>query len=473
MICPKCGSEIPKNRNYCDTCGANLTIYKRIMHLSNFYYNKGLEKAGIRDLSGAVFMLKKSLGMNKRNTEARNLLGLVYFEMGETVAALGEWVISKHFQPEENRADEYMDRIQSAPTKLDAMNQAIKKYNIALEAARQGGDDLAILQLKKVVSLNPKFIRARLLLALLYIHRGQPERAKKQLLHTLQIDMANTAALRYLQEITLPQQETEQRADGDAGEPDGGYIGGGYTSKGGLKEELLEEKPNVTAWVTLVVGTLIGVLVTFILIVPTARRNIRAEYDKEQLDYSSELRVKEATIASLEKEAELWQGKYEDTAKELSSIVIPEYDTAMYDGLFDILAEYLVLEHQEEPSFEQLFALAGQIAESDAERFENSEAKRIYEKLRDEVYGRVAEDAYHRGREVYDEGDYAQSGMYLKAACEYGYVRDSCYYYLGRSLQYTQEYEQAAVYYRMLLEEFPDSSLASYARTRLSEMGME
>lgn len=319
MICPKCGSVIPEERNYCDTCGSDLTIYKKIMRLSNTYYNKGLEKAGIRDLSGAVQMLKKSLEMNKRNTDARNLLGLVYFEMGETVAALSEWVISKHFQPDNNRADDYMEQIQSSPAKLDAMNQAIKKYNLALESARQGGDDLAILQLKKVVSLNPKFIRARQLLALLYIRTGETERARKQLMRAAQIDVANTTTLRYLKEISEPQAVSGQ--DEDA--PEGG-VNTGNPVRVRPAGNYMEEKPNVMAWVTLVVGALVGVLVTFFLIVPTAKKNIRAEFTKEQLDYSSELRIKEAAITSLEKEAELWKNKYEETARELSSIEIPE-----------------------------------------------------------------------------------------------------------------------------------------------------
>ena len=147
MICPRCGTIIPKNRNYCDTCGADLSAYKKIIRLSNSYYNKGLERANVRDLSGAVQYLKKSLEMNKRNTAARNLLGLVLYGQGEIVAALGEWVVSKHFQPEDNWADDYMEKIQGNPTKLDGMNQGIKKYNLALDAARQGGEDLAILQL--------------------------------------------------------------------------------------------------------------------------------------------------------------------------------------------------------------------------------------------------------------------------------------------------------------------------------------
>lgn len=136
-------------------------------------YNQGLMKAKVRDLSGAVMALRKSLELDKNNTNARNLLGLVYFEMGETVAALREWVVSKNLQEEDNIADEYIKMIQSNPTKLENTNQAIKKYNQALATAKQENCDLAIIQLKKVVSLNPKFIRAYQLLALLYIHTGE------------------------------------------------------------------------------------------------------------------------------------------------------------------------------------------------------------------------------------------------------------------------------------------------------------
>ena len=61
---------------------------KRIRCASNSYYNLGLERARIRDLSGAVECLKRSLHLNKYNTDARNLLGLIYYEIGEVSDAL-------------------------------------------------------------------------------------------------------------------------------------------------------------------------------------------------------------------------------------------------------------------------------------------------------------------------------------------------------------------------------------------------
>ena len=131
--------------------------YKKVVSVSNFYYNDGLEKANVRDLSGAVVSLTECLKLNKMNIEARNLLGLVYFEMGETVDALSEWVISKNLQPEKNIADAYIEAVQNSPSQLENLNQAIKKYNQALVYCRQGSLDLALIQLRKVLSINSKF----------------------------------------------------------------------------------------------------------------------------------------------------------------------------------------------------------------------------------------------------------------------------------------------------------------------------
>ena len=177
-----------------------------------------------------------------------------------------------------------------------------------------------------------------------------------------------------------------------------------------------EDKPNVMAWITLVVGTIMGVLVTFILIVPTAQKNIRAEFEKNQLDYSSERRIKEAAVTSLEKEAELWKGKYEEVSKQLSEVVIPEYDTGMYDDLFLAVQAYLAVAAKEEPTDAELIDLAGELVKLDIARMENADAKKLVEKMQGEIFGRAAEPAYALGRQAHDDGDYEQAAVYLQGA---------------------------------------------------------
>ena len=86
-----------------------------------------MRKPSVRDLSGAIDCLKQSLIYNKHNIQARNLLGLVYFETGEVVAALSEWVISKNLQPSRNLASEYINKLQANSNKLEAINETIRK----------------------------------------------------------------------------------------------------------------------------------------------------------------------------------------------------------------------------------------------------------------------------------------------------------------------------------------------------------
>ena len=127
MNCPRCNANVAFSKKRCDNCGHDLKNYRKVVSLSNTYYNKGLSQAN-----------------------ARNLLGLIYLEEGEIVAALSEWVISRHYQAENNDAEDYIRQIQSNPNRLETYNQTIRKYNSALNSAKHGDEDMAVIQLKKL-----------------------------------------------------------------------------------------------------------------------------------------------------------------------------------------------------------------------------------------------------------------------------------------------------------------------------------
>jgi len=143
MECYNCKTELGPEET-CPRCGTNVKMYKKLIAISNGFYNMALERAKERDLAGAVEALKTSFQYYKMNIQARNLLGLVYFEMGETVSALSEWVLSKNFKEKDNLADRYLSDVQSNQSLLSTTNQTIKKYNQALQYCRQGNTDLAI-----------------------------------------------------------------------------------------------------------------------------------------------------------------------------------------------------------------------------------------------------------------------------------------------------------------------------------------
>ena len=182
MNCVNCGAFLTDmDLDYCPNCGYNVLIQKKVDYLSKSFYNQGLEKASIRDLSGAIACLKQSLIYDKRNIKARNLLGLVYFETGEVVSALSEWVISKSLQPTRNLATEYINKLQANRNRLNAINETIKKYNHALLLCREGHEDMAAIQLRKILSQNPKLIKGYHLLALIQMKNHEWNKARRTL----------------------------------------------------------------------------------------------------------------------------------------------------------------------------------------------------------------------------------------------------------------------------------------------------
>ena len=197
MNCMNCGAFLTDmDLDYCTQCGCNVLIQKKVDYLSKYYYNLGLEKATIRDLSGAITCLRQSLTYNKSNIQARNLLGLVYFETGEVVAALSEWVISKNLQSSRNLASEYIDKLQANSNKLSAINETIKKYNHALALCREGHEDMAAIQLRKILSQNSKLIKGYHLLALILMKDQEWNKARRILKKAARIDKTNTTTLR-------------------------------------------------------------------------------------------------------------------------------------------------------------------------------------------------------------------------------------------------------------------------------------
>ena len=174
---------------------------KKVVYQSNYWYNDGLRKAQIRDMSGAIVSLRRSLQFNRENIAARNLLGLVYYGIGEVPEALVEWIISKNLRPRDNIADDYIKNVQSSANELETINLAIRKYNQCLAYCRQNGEDMAVIQLKQVISTHPDFLKAYQLLALIYLHTEQYSHARQVLRTARKLDTTNEITLHYIHEL--------------------------------------------------------------------------------------------------------------------------------------------------------------------------------------------------------------------------------------------------------------------------------
>ena len=112
-------------------------------------------------------------------------------------------------EAEENIYGKELEEIKKNKTELYKANQMIKKYNQALNYAKQGNDDLAMLQLKNVVASIPNFVDAYLLMALLSIKGENYDNARSFLDTILKIDPNNESAVEYGKEFETKVVEEE------------------------------------------------------------------------------------------------------------------------------------------------------------------------------------------------------------------------------------------------------------------------
>lgn len=471
MNCPRCGSPIAVRATRCDNCGADIEAARKLYRLSNSYYNDGLEKAQVRDLGGAITSLKKSLEYNKYNIDAWNLLGLVYYEMGEVVAGLTQWVISKNLQREDNEADYFIEKVQSDPTELNSVDQSVHKYNLALEAAREHHTDTAVIQLKKAVAQYPNNLKALQLLAMIYITEGENAKARKILLRAIKIDATNTMTLRYMEEIGISPrnlQSNEQPENWEDTLKEQVNPGKGIA----FVTSYREEKPNVMVFINLILGVIIGIVVVYFLIVPTIKSDLREYYESKRVNNSEEINAKIATITKQETTIDALEEKVDKLTYELNNvepevIEIPIYSDT-YGAFFDILAKYNALKDHEY-SDEELVDFAVSLYEMDPTGIENAYAKSVLSDMRGEMYTAAARKTYRAGKNSYDEADYDNAIRLLEAAVAFDASSDSALYYLGKSYQAEGRYEEALPFYNEMLTLFPDSTLKEYIPTRIAE----
>ncbi len=448
MRCYKCNSVL-SDEDYCLKCGADVSVYKIVVKASNSYYNQGLEKARVRDLTGAVTALKTSLSLNKKNIKARNLLGLVYYEMGELAMALSEWVISLNLKQDRNVAEVYIRKVKSNPNKLELINQAARRYNIALAKAKEGGDDVALIQLKKVAATYPKFIRANLLLALIYMKRNEDERALKVLHRVLKIDRNNTLALKYIDEINGASQT--QPADGNEE-----YYRNSKRKPLSGNDVILprnsykEPSSGVFTGVYILLGVVIGAALIWFLIVPAKLQSSQHENNDTIKKYSEQLSGYSVEITTLEKQNEELTSQLDAANKELEQYKGDSGETALYAKLVEAVSEYLANDVDKA-------ALA--LADIDVTQLPTQTAKDLYTTLEDKCNG-GARTFYMAGLNAYNQKNYVDAAKYLEKAYELDNKSVETPYYLAMSYFELNDLENAQKYVDVVNSKFGDTTFA-------------
>ena len=425
---------------------------RKNQQIANSYYNLGLEKAQIRDLSGAAECLKKSLRFNKYQTDSRNLLGLIYYELGEVADAIVQWVISLNLQPENNRCDYYLDEIQRKPGRLEVASQNVKKYNQALWYAQTGSYDLAILQLVSAVEENDHYVKAQLLLALLCISQENYIRAGKALRRVLQIDRSNQKALWYMSVV----KKNTGRAEIERQQLDHAFSHSRLEDDNIILPPTYRESTGGQMVIHILVGVVLGVAAFMTLVMPSIEERINSEHNQEILEYSEQLSQSNIRADQLESQLAQAEGARDTAEASLESVVSDSGGTiSQYASLARILQAYR----------EDDFRTAVQIyAGMNTALITDPNLAPILEEIQTDM----AEDGYQVLDELGDEaagsGDYAGAVSYYDASLRIQPDNAAVMYDKAAALKAQGQEDEADDLFGQIIDAYPDTDYAVMSR---------
>ena len=452
-LCPCCGKNKDKNKG-CINCGNSIKNIQRVTDYSNAFYNIGLKKSIDNEISSAIIDLKKSLLWNKYNIQVYNLLGLLYYRVGNIGEALKQWIVASSLDKEDEMSKGYIEQIQRNPKSLERYKESIDLYNASLKYLENDNIDVAIIRLKKAVHINADLVDARILLGICYIKNNKYKKARSQLINAIKLDSSNERALKYL------------------------YIINDKISSNDTSSEVIEDKKEQKTHKSLnqpssrslfrnsilyfVFGVAIMLGAEMFLIEPTQEEfykneiNILTSKNDEQKREIEQLK-KESTdrIAQLEKD----RINLEKQSIENEQL-INQYK----------LADKLQTARNYVQQYEYVLA-ASTIYGIDKLMLSESQ-KQEYEDTKESCYIKAAEKLYTEGLSYYNNEDYSNAKICFEKVIVYdkdSWMVKKSMYYLAEIEYSSGNLDQANNYYKKVIEKFPGTEEARLSASKIKQ----
>lgn len=455
MKCPSC-EVITKDIAHCTNCGVDLLLYDKVHMMAVRLYNKGLGQAQGRCLSAAIETLTMCIRLQKNHIDALNLLGLIYWEVGEIGQAIKHWVTSRSFQPKNNIANDYLETVQNQPIQLTRYSDTMMLYNKSLQYIAQGSADIAIISLRKAISQNPNYVEAKALLSLYYITKKEEDKAKELLKEILETNKDHPKANFYWNNLN-PELKIEQE---EAQKTTISKVARVQPTVPGLASTMIQPKPLTGNIIAFIIGAICMLGVYMILITPS-----------QIADLKGQIKVAEEKAIHVQEKLELAMIDQEETIKNLA-----DDKEALEKTNENLKKEQLVQEQIQDLqaaknlSMEKDWLQAANKLSNINRDFLGEERKTQFDELIKEVYPKAGEQLYNQGYREYQSKEYVKAIELLEKSYIYAKEErfsDNALYIIGRSYEAQDNIEQARQYYQSTIDNYPATDGASSSKRRL------
>ena len=376
--------------------------------------------------------------------------------------ALVEWIISKNLRPRDNIANEYIQKVQDSARELEMMNQAVKKYNQCLVYCEQNGEDLAVIQLKKVVADFPQFLKAQQLLALLYLKSSQYSKARQVLKKARRLDTTNDMTLRYVYELSQHKSGRSRKEEKKSKETVEYSLG---------NETIIQPAHHAIKQITgkftvmnLVLGALIGAAVIIFLILPAVEESRSNKENKQMIEYSERINALEAQISAQTRMLDEYRATNEDTEAAAQTAAST---SDSYENLLNAIEQYRSENYSEEMIADTLLNINREAL--------GTAGQASYDEIASEVFPSACDIKYEAGMASFDVANYdsAIDNLSKVVRMDESYNEGGALLNLALACMRNGDSASATNYLKRVMELFPDSEHAAEAATNLNSIAEE
>jgi len=360
-----------------------------------------------------------------------------------------------------------IDRFSQENQVSEKIIDSVKAYNKAIEYLKTGSEDIAMIELKRVIAVNPDFYEAVNLLGLCYAYTNQLDKAQELFGKVVQGENTVLKAADYLNFITsgegghlkkssrpaksaVKPQKSPSKVKKEAGKREEQHRGAEVQEEYILFKKLGEQlkKPSVALAFNLFgIVCLVAAVLFFAMAAkdsgeapidnePAANAATNEDYDRA-LAENLELQ-KQLDAANLQ----LKQYKLSGDLSQVTSLNSQKKYIEASDKLSTIPVEEL-----------------------------NADLKKKYDSLKKDVDLKAASLLTTQGNTLYNSQKYQEAIEKLEKVFKLGdkwSFGDKALYILGKSYVEQGDKPKAAEAYEKLINQYPQSSYVKYAKSRLS-----
>lgn len=347
------------------------------------------------------------------------------------------------------------------------IKNSILLYNNALEKLKMNSEDIAIIELKKAISLNPEFYEAINLLGLCYYYLKEYEKAEEMFEKVTKAENNGIRAFNYLR--IMRNEETP-----DISQTKGTAKKSGVRKKVAKTREIKSDKVSIRGFSTTgegksdrkqdvikyLTGIIIGIIIAFLIGIPSIfKYNNGSDVNNGDTDKGP------AVIENNEYEEKYRQlsNEYENLKKDLEATKTERdyYKAAI--KLYEV--EDLAKARKYEEAADMLILIKN-IEFKDAE-------KEKYDKLFNDIMPRASDIVYSQAYNLFQAKKYRESLNKYSKISEYyeNYGKmDIVLYYMGKCYLELNDKENAKAMFLKTIEKFPDSEYARYSKSRVDSI---